>query len=77
MSQMPAVAAAALMEYSGLALKVGSIVGARRDVELRLDDLEGLAEQLAGDLEVLPIAYWPRPRFVSNLVYTLSLERVD
>lgn len=49
---MPAVAAAALMEYSGLALNVGSIVGARRDLELRLDDLEGLAEQLAGDFEV-------------------------
>lgn len=74
MSQMPAVAAAALMEYSGLALKVGSIVGARRDVELRLDDLEGLAEQLAGDFEVLPIACWPRPRFVSNLVYIFSNE---
>lgn len=52
---MPAVASAALMEYSGLALKVGTIVGARRDVELRLDDLEGLAEQLAGDVEVLPV----------------------
>lgn len=51
---MPAVAAAALMEYSGLALNVGSIVGARRDLELRLDDLEGLAEQLAGAYEVLP-----------------------
>ncbi|CAM9111170.1 unnamed protein product [Pylaiella littoralis] len=48
---MPAVAAAALMEYSGLALNVGSIVGARRDLELRLDDLEGLAGQLAGDFE--------------------------
>lgn len=49
---MPAVAAAALMEYSGLALNVGGIVGARRDLELRLDDLEGLAGQLAGDFEV-------------------------
>lgn len=51
---MPAVASAAVMEYSGLALKVGGIVGARRDVELRLDDLEGLAEQLAGESEVWP-----------------------
>lgn len=51
---MPAVSAAALMEYSGLALKVGLVVGARRDVELRLDDLERLAEQLAGDYEVRP-----------------------
>lgn len=41
------------MEYSGLALNVGSIVGAHRDLELRLDDLEGLAGQLAGDFEVL------------------------
>lgn len=67
---MPAVAAAALMEYSGLALKVDSIVGARRDVELRLEDLEGLAEQLAGDFEVhivLPTLSLP-PRCVQNLL---------
>ncbi|CAM9611068.1 unnamed protein product, partial [Ectocarpus sp. 8 AP-2014] len=51
--EMPAVSAAALMEYSGLALKVGLVVGARREVELRLDDLERLAEQLAGDYEEL------------------------
>lgn len=51
---MPAVSAAALMEYSGLALKIGLVVGARREVELRLDDLERLAEQLAGDYEVPP-----------------------
>lgn len=47
------------MEYSGLALKVGLVVGARRDVELRLDDLERLAEQLAGDYEVTPPPPFP------------------
>ncbi|CAM9666820.1 unnamed protein product [Scytosiphon promiscuus] len=49
--EMPAVAAAAMMEYSGLAIKVGPVVGARRELELRLEDLEGLAEQLAGNFE--------------------------
>lgn len=70
--QMPAVAAAALMEYSGLGLRVGSIVGARRDVELRLDDLEGLAQQLAGDFEVF-IAYFSPLRCIPKL---LELSRL-
>lgn len=72
--QMPAVASAALMEYSGLSLKVGAIVGARRDLELRLDDLEGLAEQLAGDFEVPMYCGFANdlpPRYVPDLLARL------
>ena len=52
---MPAVAAAACMEYCGLELKAGSIFDAHRDLDLRLHDLESVAGQLAGDHdEVIP-----------------------
>ena len=37
------------MEYCGLELKAGSISGARRELDLRLRDLESVAGQLAGD----------------------------
>lgn len=49
---MPAVAAAACMEYCGVALKVGSISDARRDVGQRLQDLETTADQLVGEQDV-------------------------
>ena len=53
---MPAVAAAADMEYCGLELKAGDIFDARRDLDLRLRDLETVASQLAGDHdEVIPL----------------------
>lgn len=49
---MPAVAAAACMEYCGLTLKTGLVFDMRRELELKLRDLESTAEQLAGDEEV-------------------------
>lgn len=54
---MPAVAAAACMEYCGLELKAGNIFDARRDLDLRLRDLESVAAQLAGGHdEVIPLS---------------------
>lgn len=61
-TQMPAVAAAACMEYCGLELKAGSIFDARRDLDLRLRDLESVASQLAGDHhEVIPLCFFLYP----------------
>lgn len=58
-TQMPAVAAAACMEYCGLELKAGAIFDARRDLDLRLRDLESAAGQLAGDHnEVIPLCFF-------------------
>lgn len=49
---MPAVRAAAMMEYCGIALKSVVVSDIRRDLELKLRDLESVADQLAGDREV-------------------------
>lgn len=46
--EMPAVVAAASMEYYGLSVKVGRLLDMRREVDQRLRDLRGLAEQVAG-----------------------------
>ena len=51
--QMPAVRAAAMMEYCGLALKASVVSDMRRDLDLKLRDLENVADHLAGDREVL------------------------
>lgn len=52
--EMPAVVAAASMEYYGLSVKVGRLLDMRREVDQRLRDLRGVAEQVAGagDVEV-------------------------
>lgn len=49
---MPAVVAAACMEYCGLAIRLGALKDMRREVSQRLGDLEGLAEQLVGRHDV-------------------------
>lgn len=43
---MPAVVAAASMEYCGLSVKPGSLLDMHREVEQRLRDLRGLGDQL-------------------------------
>lgn len=41
-----------MMEYCGIALNSVAVSGIRRDLELKLRDLESVADQLAGDREV-------------------------
>lgn len=52
---MPAVVAAASMEYCGLSVKAGLLLDMRREVDQRLRDLRGMAEQFVqgtDDVEV-------------------------
>lgn len=53
--QMPAVRAAATMEYFGVAVKVGRLMDMRREVDQRLTDLCSLAEQVVAGCDELEV----------------------
>ncbi|CAM9355747.1 unnamed protein product [Choristocarpus tenellus] len=46
--EMPAVVSASWMEYCGISAKVGRLLEQRREVDQRLKDLRGVAEQVTG-----------------------------